>query len=356
MVKLEILGFDDYFRKNLDAEKLEYSSPSRVVTMSREQYVVSCGQGDIPAEITGKLRFSATGPEDLPAVGDWVYAQIFDRGDFAVIHDILPRRNSLKRKMPGKKVDHQIIGANIDTAFLVQSLDHDYNPRRLERYLVAIVDACIEPVVLLSKEDLLTDVELGEIQEQISSMFPGIDIISFSSLDSESVGKIRNKMMPGKTYCLLGSSGVGKTTLLNCLTGEGSFSTQEVRKKDSKGRHTTTRRQLIILPDGAILVDNPGMREFANIGVSDGIDRTFEDISQMANLCRFRDCTHTTEKGCAILEAVESGEISKERYENFIKIRREAVFHEMSYLEKRRRDKQFGKMCREVMKHKNNKK
>ena len=356
MNDLEILGFDEYFRKNLEADKLEYSSPSRVVTMSREQYLVSCGQGDIPAEITGKLRFSATGPEDLPSVGDWVYAQIFDQGDFAVIHGIIPRRNFLKRKMPGKKVDHQIIGANIDTAFVVQSLDHDYNLQRLERYLVAIMDARIEPVVLLSKEDLLTEEELVEKQEEIRSLVPGIDTVSFSSLDSESVGKIRNKMMPGKTYCLLGSSGVGKTTLLNCLTGEGSFRTQEVRKNDSKGRHTTTRRQLIILPDGAMLVDNPGMREFANIGSSDGIEKTFEDISQMADLCRFSDCTHTTEKGCAILAALGSGDLSKERYENFMKIRRESAFHEMSYLEKRRRDKQFGKMCREVMKHKNNKK
>lgn len=356
MMNLEILGFDEYFRASLEAEKLEYSSPARVVTMSREQYVVSCGKLDIPAEITGKLRFSATGPEDIPTVGDWVYAQIFDQGDFAVIHGIIPRRNYLRRKMAGKKVDHQIIGANIDTAFLVQSLDHDYNLRRLERYLVAILDASIEPVVLLSKEDLLSDKELAQKQEEIRSLMPDIDIVSFSSLDNEGVEKVRKKMSPGKTYCLLGSSGVGKTTLLNRLTGEGTFRTKEVRKSDSRGRHTTTRRQLITLPDGAILMDNPGMREFANIGVSDGIDRTFEDISQMAGQCRFSDCTHTGEKGCAILSALESGEISRERYENFMKIKRESAFHEMSYLEKRRRDKQFGKMCKEIMKHRKDKK
>jgi len=356
MKNLEILGFDEYFSANLETEKLEYSRPARVVTMSRDQYVVSCGNSDIPAEVTGKLRFSATGPEDLPTVGDWVYAQIFDKGDFAVIHDILPRKNCLRRKMAGKKVDHQIIGANIDTAFLVQSLDHDYNLRRLERYLVAIMDARIEPVILLSKEDLLGDQELAEKQEEIRSTIPGIDMVSFSTLDNVSVEKIRKKMTPGKTYCLLGSSGVGKTTLLNRLTGEDSFRTHEVRKSDSRGRHTTTRRQLIILPDGAILVDNPGMREFANIGVSDGIDKTFEDISQIASLCRFRDCTHTTEKGCAILSALESGEISRERYDNFMKIKRESAFHQMSYLEKRRRDRQFGKMCRDVMKQKQTKK
>ena len=300
------------------------------------------------------MLFSAASPIDFPAVGDWVLATFYDKGTFSIIHNVLPRKSLLKRKTPGKKVDFQLIAANIDVACIVQSLDTDFNLRRLERYLVMIKDTDIEPIVLLSKSDLLDKNEIIEKVSEIHTIMPFLHVQPFSSKNMAGLKKIRNFLAPRQTYCLLGSSGVGKSTLLNNLIGESIFAIKTVREKDSKGRHATTHRQLIMLNCEAMLIDTPGMRELGNFSVETGFDETFKEITELSDQCQFNDCTHVHENGCAVLKAVRIGQVSEKRYLNYLKMNKELLYNEMSYLEKRQKDKQFGKLCKTVMKHKKN--
>ena len=311
--------------------------------------------GVIPAEITGKLMFGAASPLDFPTVGDWVQIQIVDDGTFAVIHAILPRRSLLKRKTPGKRMEYQLIGANIDTALIMQSLDGNFSLNRLERYLVMAQQENIHPIFLLSKSDLASREQVDEITAGVRSRFEDLTILPLSSQDASGLEETKALLEHARTYCLLGSSGVGKTTLINCLLEKERFATRQVREKDGKGRHTTTRRQLIMLPGGAMLVDTPGMRELGNIDVENGIADVFDDIVQLAGGCRYGDCTHTQEKGCAVQDALGGGLITKGHYQNYMKLRRETEFNRMSYLEKKQRDKQFGKMVKSVLKNKQTK-
>jgi ribosome biogenesis GTPase len=299
--------------------------------------------------------FSAESALDYPAVGDWVGVQYFDDGASAIIDALLPRKTILKRKTPGKKIDYQLIAGNIDTGLIVQALDTNYNLRRLERYLVMINDSRIQPVVLLSKCDLLPATEIAERLTAIHNLMPGVQVMAFSNKDETGMDAVKSMLTPQQTYCMLGSSGVGKTSLLNNLLGRERYATQTIRDKDGKGRHTTTRRQLIRLPGGALMIDTPGMRELGTIAVEEGIEETFDEIAPLADRCRFSDCSHTQEQGCAILAALDAGEVAPERYESFMKLVRESNFHEMSFLEKKQKDRQFGKMVRTVMKLKKNK-
>lgn len=357
-VEKELLNNTDSEKK--DSDKTDPAAgtdqnTARVISVNKDSFQIRKGEHDIFAELTGKMMFNAESPADLPTVGDWVSAQFYDNGTLAIIHEILPRKSLLKRKTAGKKNEYQLIAANIDTAFIVQSFGPDYNLRRLERYLVIVNDGDIQPVVLLSKSDLLPEKERALKIEAIRNLMPDIEIIEFSSISQQGIDTIKEMLIPEKTYCLLGSSGVGKTTLLNHLVDGETFETKAVREKDGKGRHTTTRRQLIRLKNSAMIIDTPGMRELGNIGLSAGIDETFKEIADLSGQCLFNDCTHTREKGCAILAALEEGTIKEERYQNFIKMNKESAYNEMSYLEKRRKDKDFGKMCRTVMKNKKNK-
>jgi ribosome biogenesis GTPase len=281
-------------------------------------------------------------------VGDWVVAQYFDDDSFAIVHEILPRKSILKRKTPGKKITFQLIAANIDTAFIVQSLDDNFNIRRLERYLVMIHDGFIEPVLLLSKSDLQEPVSIDKKIRTIHTIMPNLPILAFSNKTKAGLDQLIKRIMPGKTYCLLGSSGVGKTTLINSLFGESVFETRSVREKDSKGRHTTARRELIFLKNKAMIIDTPGMRELGNTG----IQSAFDEIDTLSKTCRYRDCSHVKEKGCAVLAALKAGRLSEDRYQSFLRIARESTYHEMSYLEKRKKDKAFGKLIKSVMKSK----
>ena len=328
---------------------------ARVIAVDREHYVVANENQETTAEITGKLMFNAESPLDYPAVGDWVRVQMVDQGSRAIIHAICRRKTVLKRKTAGRKISHQLIAANIDTAFIVQSLDADYNLRRLERYMVMVYDGGIQPVALLSKGDLLETHAIEMRLNEIAAIFPDLRVIAFSNKTGEGLGSIWALLTPGNTYCLLGSSGVGKTTLLNSLLKDSVFETQTVREKDGKGRHTTTRRQLIRLKNDAMIVDTPGMRELGSLAVDSGLKSAFHEIEDLASGCRFHDCSHTKEKGCAVLSALESGIILEERYQNYLKMNKESIFHEMSYQEKKKKDKQFGKMVKSVMKSKKNK-
>jgi ribosome biogenesis GTPase len=246
-----------------------------------------------------------------------------------------------------------LIAANIDFAFIIQSLDYNFNLRRLERYLVMINEANITPVILLSKSDLLSEDEIKQKIKSVKEISEHTTILAFSNESGSNIDSIKNLLQLGKTYCLLGSSGVGKTTLLNRILGDARFETQSVSKKENKGRHTTTSRELIILENGAMLIDTPGMRELGNIAVDVGLDETFSDIVDLAMSCKFTNCSHTNEKGCAILAAIEEGGLSEKRYQNYLKMKNEAAFNDMSYHEKREKDKSFGKMVKSVMKSKN---
>lgn len=349
------MGFNQWFQDQVDPDRLMAGQIARVTAVNREMYTVSDGRKDVPAEITGKLMFSADSALDFPAVGDWVYVQLYNKATSAIIDEVLPRKSVLKRKTSGKKIAYQLIASNIDTGLIVQSLDANFNLRRLERYLVMIHDARIQPVVLLSKSDLLSRADVGAKITRIRSLLPDATVAAFSNKDQAGMDTVQSLLKPRQTYCMLGSSGVGKTTLLNNLLGHDQFATRTIRDKDGKGRHTTTGRQLIRLPGGALIIDTPGMRELGNIAVEAGIEETFSEITRLANQCRFGDCSHTQEKGCAILAALSAGDISNERYESYMKLARESAFHEMSFLEKKQKDKAFGKMVKTVMKNKRNK-
>ncbi len=355
VMDIEKLGFHDWFQDKIDAAKPDVYQIARVISVNKNSYIINNGKNDIFAEITGKLMFNADTPLDHPAVGDWVYAQCFADKSFAVIHEIFPRKSLLKRKTPGKKIELQLIAANIDTAMIVQSLDSNYNIRRLERYLVMVNESNIHPVALLSKSDLLTPEEIERKIADIHKVMPNIQIVAFSNINDSDLDRVKELLVSGKTYCLLGSSGVGKSTLLNNLVGEELFETQTVREKNGKGRNTTARRHLIILKNSAMVIDTPGMRELGNIAVDSGLSDTFNEIAELSEQCRYNDCTHTMEEGCAVLTALEDGIILKERYQNYIKMKKESAYNEMSYLEKRKKDKQFGKFVKSIMKHKKNK-
>jgi len=346
----EHLGFDSWFQERLDHDRLAGHMAVRVTAVNRNNYLVNGGAGDVPAEITGKLRFGTESPLDLPAVGDWVYARVVNSGTMAVIDGILPRRTLLKRKTPGRRIEFQLIAANIDTALIMQSLDADYNIRRLERYLAMANESRIHPVALMSKSDLLTPEQIEVKRAAVEALMPEIEILAFSNTAGAGLEEVRALFVPGKTYCLLGSSGVGKTTLLHHLIGQELFRTQEVRKKDGKGRHTTSRRQLIVLENGAMIIDTPGMRELGNMDISEGLEDTFREITRLAARCRYSDCTHVHEKGCAVRAAVQNGLVSQERYRNYVKMVKESDHYERSYVERRHRDKQFGKFIKSTKK------
>ena len=353
---IEKLGFNKWFHDKVETAKLNDFQIARVISVNKNNFVVSTGQKDIYAELTGKFLFNSDSSLDFPAVGDWVYTQLFDDDSLAIIHEIFPRKSLLKRKTPGKNIEYQLIAANIDTAIIMQSLDSNFNLRRLERYLVMINESNITPVIFLSKSDLVNKDEIDKKKNDIYKIAPNIKIEAFSNNNIKDVKRIKIHFKPAQTFCLLGSSGVGKTTLLNNLMYKELYKTQPIREKDGRGKHTTTRRELILLENASIVIDNPGMRELGIISMDSGLNDTFNEITGLSSQCRFKDCTHTVEKDCAILKAVAEGSISQERYNNYIKIYKESLYYEMSYYEKRQRDKKFGKIMHNYLKNKKDKK
>ncbi|MEW6181766.1 MAG: ribosome small subunit-dependent GTPase A [Bacillota bacterium] len=350
-MKLKDLGFDEWFQEKLkELEKPGYGA-ARVTAVDKDSFLVRDENDEVPAELTGRLMFAAASSADLPTVGDWAFVQYHNSNTLAVIHELFPRKSVLKRKTAGKRIDHQMIASNIDAAFIIQSCDFDFNLRRLERYLVMVNEGHIEPVILLSKSDLVGEQELAQRVSEIRKANIKCRTIAFSNKTGPGPDQVRRVLEAGKTYCLLGSSGVGKTTLLNHLVGRDAFKTNIVREKDGRGRHTTTRRQLILLDQGAMLIDTPGMRELASIGAGTGIDDSFSDIKDLAGGCRYTDCTHNSETGCAVLAAIENGELTRERYRSYMKLVRESEHYQSSYAEKRRKDRKFGQFCKAVMKY-----
>jgi ribosome biogenesis GTPase len=346
---LSRLGLTDALRATFARHLAEGLEPGRVSAVNRNDLVVETVSGPVRAEPTGRLRHAADSDLDLPAVGDWVAARVVDEGGFAVVTDVLPRSSTLRRRMAGGRSEYQMMAANVDVALVVHAADRPVHARRIERYLVIARDGGIEPLIVLSKADVLA---ADQRERALTAARELADAVAVSSVAEGGVDALAAVMEAGRTYILLGPSGVGKSTLLNRLAGEDLFATREVRDADHKGRHTTTRRQLVVLPSGALVIDTPGMRELGMVDVQEGIDETFADLAALADGCRFRDCTHTAEAGCAVIAAVEAGEVDRGRYDSWLRLAREAAHYERDYVEQRRRDRAFGKMAREVLKQK----
>lgn len=342
---IEDLGYNDTFEKLRKENNLEDFEIGRVIAEHKERYIVKNEKGEFEAEITGNLRFTAKSREDFPAVGDWVAIINYD-SDFVIIHSVIPRISVLSRQAVGKFGETQIIATNIDFALLVQAIDRDFNINRLERYLTICYSSNVSPIIILTKIDLIETQNLDDIVKKIKQRIKNIPIFAISNETKDGYSSITEFLKKGKTYCLLGSSGVGKSTLMNNLSGKNIMKTNTISKSTNKGRHITSHRELTVLESGGILIDNPGMREIGVIDSADGLENTFDKIYGFSKQCKFTDCTHTNEIGCAVMEAVENGEIDGNSYDNFLKIQREKDHFNLSVSEKRKKEKSFGKMIK----------
>ncbi|WP_345798861.1 ribosome small subunit-dependent GTPase A [Bacillus sp. Cr_A10] len=292
----------------------------RVLLEHKNLYRVVTNEGEWLCSLSGKFKFDHD-REAFPAVGDWVVLEQMPGEEKGIIQEVLPRISQFSRKMAGMTTDIQLIAVNVDYVFLVMSLNHDFNVRRLERYLLAAWDSGATPVVVLTKKDTCDD--LAYYINEVESVAFGVDIFTVSSVNGEGIDELSLLLSAGKTGALLGSSGVGKSSLINALSGEEVMAVSDIREDDSKGRHTTTHRELSLLPSGGLLIDTPGMREFQLWESSEGVSASFKDIEELADECRFRDCKHQKEPGCAIREAISTGSLKEERYKSYVKLLRE---------------------------------
>lgn len=318
---LEDLGFTPALAEAFAPFAAQGLVPARVVTAHARVLRVRTGAGELLAEPAGRLRHEARSSEDLPAVGDWVALRRLDDARRAVVEAVLPRRTAFLRRAAGDRTLAQVLAANVDTVFLVMGLDRDFNPRRIERALVLAWESGAEPVVLLNKKDACPDFESRRLE--VERVAPGVPVRVIAAKLGEGIEELRAWLQPGRTIALLGSSGVGKSTLVNRLLGREQQKTREVRASDQRGRHTTTHRELVVLPDGALLVDTPGLRELQLWSDAGGLEATFEDLTAIAASCRFRDCGHDREPGCAVRAAVAKGELDSARLDSYLKLRAE---------------------------------
>ena len=348
---LEDLGYNSVLENFRKEKKLSSFGIGRVISEHKERFIVKTDIDEFEAEIVGNLRFSANSRSDFPAVGDWVAVSEYDE-DKVLIHSVLPRKTILERQAVGKQGEKQIIATNIDFALIVQAVDRDFSINRIERYLTICNTSKVKPIIILNKIDLVDDTELAKMVANVQDRIKQVPIITISNETLIGIERLKGNILKGKTYCLLGSSGVGKSTLLNNLSGKQLMKTNTISSSTNRGRHVTTHRELLVLENGGILIDNPGMREIGIVDSVDGLEITFETIVKLSKKCKFNDCTHRTEIDCAILSALESGEINKSSYENYLKMGREKDHYESTIAERRKKDKDFGKMVKNYKKDK----
>ncbi len=340
------LGYTATIERQRQVQGFAEYDIGRVSSEHRDRYTVKTENGDYTGELSGKLRFSASTRAELPAVGDWV--AISQEADKVTIHGVLPRSTIIEREAVGKHGDKQIIATNIDFALIVQAVDRDFNINRIERYLTISYDSGIEPIIILTKSDLINDAELQTIQSAVRERVATVPIITVSNKKKGEYSAVQEVLQYGKTYCLLGSSGVGKSTLLNSLAGKMLMNTGSISTQSNRGKHVTSHRELVVLEAGGVLIDNPGMREVGIADTATGLATTFADIITLTELCTFRDCTHIQEQGCALRDGVEQGSIDRDSYDNYLRMSREKSHFESTVAEKRQKDKSFGKMVRQA--------
>ncbi|HEU0299888.1 MAG TPA: ribosome small subunit-dependent GTPase A [Longimicrobium sp.] len=323
--RLAPLGWDGTFARELEGLQMRDAVPARVVAEHRDRYVVADGDGERAAVLAGRLRHRSRSRDDLPATGDWVAVDAGADGT-AAIHAVLPRRSAFRRKVAGEVTEAQVLAANVDVALVAAALPAELNERRIERYLALAWESGAVPVVVLTKADLADDVDAAV--RAVRAVAPGTDVAAVSAVSGEGVDALARWLRPGRTAVLLGSSGVGKSTLTNRLLGAEALRTGAVRD-DGKGRHTTTHRQLVRLESGALLIDTPGMRELQLWTADAGLESAFADVEALAACCRFGDCAHRAEPGCAVRAAAESGALDPARLESWHRLRRELAWLEV---------------------------
>jgi len=344
---LNAWGWDDWFERR--AARQPGETLARVAAVDRDQLLLVDQAGPFRARLAGRYLHHHLQPHALPCVGDWVCVEKQPGDGMGLIHALLERKTVLRRKAAGDTLASQMIAANVDSVIVVQSCHFDFNLKRLERYLVMVRDGGAEPCILLTKTDLVEPAVLATQLAAIRATGTTAPVMTLSNVTQEGLDAFRGLLLPGKTYCFVGSSGVGKSTLINRLLGGERLETKAV-SGTGEGRHTTVRRELIRLEGGALVIDNPGMREFGILGAEDGLKDNFSAIASLASGCRYRDCSHTNEPGCAVLAAMQSGSISREHHAHYLQLREESAFFEMSPAEKRKKDRDFGKFIKSVKK------
>ena len=330
------LGWNSFFEQSFKLLADGQLVPGRIVSEHKGIYQIQCEKGQLLATISGKLRFDAINRADFPAVGDWVAYKPRAGEEKAIIHSVMPRKSKFSRKKAGITTEEQIVASNIDTVFIVNALNADFNLRRLERYLSLAWESGATPVILLSKADLCPNIT--DYIQQTESIALGVPVIPISAGKRIGLERLSPYLGEGRTVALLGSSGVGKSTLANALYGEELQHVHSIREEDDKGRHTTTCRELIVLKDGGIIIDTPGMRELQLWDGEEGIHTSFSDIEELARHCRFNDCRHETEPGCQVQAAILAGALDKKRFKSYCKLQKE-----LNYLAKKEKDKQKQK-------------